>query len=73
MRPLQYNNDGGFILTEFLESDTPKYAVISHRWGAEEVTFRDLMDATSKSKTGYARAYYASISQLLLKRGGAGR
>ena len=53
MRLLQYNSDGDFSLTEFFESDIPKYAILSHRWGAEEITFKDLIDGTSKSKAGY--------------------
>ena len=55
MRLLQYNNDGDFSLTEFFESDIPKYAILSHRWGAEEVTFKDLIDGISKSEAGYGK------------------
>jgi hypothetical protein len=58
MRLLQYNNDGDLSLTEFFESDIPKYAILSHRWGAEEVTFKDLMDGTSKSKAGYGKIQF---------------
>ena len=58
MRLLQYNNDGEFNLTEFFESDIPKYAILSHRWGAEEVTFKDLIDGTSKSKAGYSKIQF---------------
>ncbi|KFY31812.1 hypothetical protein V493_00775 [Pseudogymnoascus sp. VKM F-4281 (FW-2241)] len=53
MRLLHYNSDGDFSLTEFFESDIPKYAILSHRWGAEEITFKDLIDGTSKSKASY--------------------
>jgi hypothetical protein len=55
MRLLHYNNDGDFSLTEFFDSDIPKYAILSHRWGAEEVSFKDLMDGTSKSKASYGK------------------
>jgi hypothetical protein len=55
MRLLQYDSDGDFSLTEFFESDIPKYAILSHRWGAEEVTFKDMIDGTSKSKAGYGK------------------
>ncbi|KAL5347679.1 Vegetative incompatibility protein HET-E-1 [Pseudogymnoascus australis] len=55
MRLLRYNNNGDFSLTENFESDIPKYAILSHRWGAEEVTFKDLIDGTSKSKAGYGK------------------
>jgi hypothetical protein len=60
MRLLQYNNDGGFSLTEFFESDIPKYAILSYRWGTEEVTFKDLLDGKSKSKSK-SKAGYGKI------------
>jgi hypothetical protein len=60
MRLLQHNKDGDFSLTEFFESDIPEYAILSHRWGAEEVTFKDLMDSTSKSKSK-SKAGYSKI------------
>jgi hypothetical protein len=56
MRLVQYNHDGDFSLTGFFESDIPKYAILSHRWEADEVTtLKDLVDGTSKSKAGYAK------------------
>jgi hypothetical protein len=58
MRLLQYNSDGDFSLTEFVESDIPKYAILSHRWEAEEVTFKDLVDVTSKSKASYGKIQF---------------
>jgi hypothetical protein len=56
MRLLERNNGGEFNLTKDLfGDDIPKYAILSHTWGAdtEEITFRDLMDGTGKSKAGY--------------------
>ncbi|KAH6725060.1 beta transducin-like protein HET-D2Y [Leptodontidium sp. MPI-SDFR-AT-0119] len=56
MRLLEYNCDGEFSLTkDFLAGMIPEYAILSHTWGAdtEEVTFRDLIDGTGKSKAGY--------------------
>ncbi|PMD65105.1 HET-domain-containing protein [Hyaloscypha bicolor E] len=53
MRLLQLDGKGNPSLTEFFEDDIPEYAILSHRWGAEEVTFKDLTDGTSKDKTGY--------------------
>jgi len=52
MRLLQSDNDGNLSLTEFFESAIPNYAILSHRWGTDEVTFKDLTDGTSKSKAG---------------------
>ncbi|CAG8982452.1 hypothetical protein HYALB_00014077, partial [Hymenoscyphus albidus] len=58
MRLLQFNNDGDFSLTEFFEGDIPEYAILSHRWEAGEVTFKDLTDGTSKGKAGYSKIQF---------------
>jgi hypothetical protein len=58
MRLLQSDGDGNLSLAEFFEDDIPEYAILSHRWGAEEVTFRDLTDGTSKVKTGYDKIQF---------------
>jgi hypothetical protein len=55
MRLLQYNNETDFSLTEFFESDIPKYAILSHRWEAEEATFEDLQNGTGTKKAGYEK------------------
>ncbi|KAH7084570.1 heterokaryon incompatibility protein-domain-containing protein [Paraphoma chrysanthemicola] len=56
MRLLQMDADGAFSLDEYF-SDIPRYAILSHRWGAdnEEVTFKDLEEGTGKSKAGYRK------------------
>ena len=56
MRLLERNNAGEISLTKYLVGDgIPRYAILSHTWGAdtEEVSFKDLMDGTGKSKPGY--------------------
>src|ERR1700743_2617322 len=56
MRLLKLNDTGEFGLTKyFVSDDIPHYAILSHTWGAdtEEVSFKDMMDGTSKRKTGY--------------------
>jgi len=56
MRLLEHRNAGEFSLTkELVGDDIPPYAILSHTWGAddEEVTFKDLVEGTGKSKTGY--------------------
>ncbi|KUJ10917.1 HET-domain-containing protein [Mollisia scopiformis] len=57
MRLLERNNDGEFSLTKDFGDHVFRYAILSHTWGAdtEEVTFRDLMDGTGKSKAGYGK------------------
>jgi hypothetical protein len=51
---LQYNNDSEFGLTTFFADKIPqKYAILSHTWEAEEVTFEDLQNRTGRKKAGY--------------------
>jgi hypothetical protein len=51
MRLLEYN-DGEFSLTQFFD-DIPPYAILSHIWGLEEVTFKDMADENGISKAGF--------------------
>ena len=55
MRLLKLNDVGGFSLTLFREHEIPPYAILSHTWGTEEVTFRDLTDGTGEQKIGYQK------------------
>ncbi|KAI0479901.1 vegetative incompatibility protein HET-E-1 [Xylaria cf. heliscus] len=45
---------------ERLPSDIPPYAILSHRWGPDEVTFQDLGDDTASSKHGYDKIRFCS-------------
>ena len=58
MRLLQSDSDGNLSLTESFEDDIPEYAILSHRWEAGEVTFKDLIDGTSKGKAGYGKIQF---------------
>jgi hypothetical protein len=58
MRLLKCNNDSELSLTkDFVGSEIPEYAILSHTWGAdtEEVIYRDLIDGTGKNKVGYEK------------------
>ncbi|KAF7953346.1 hypothetical protein EAE96_006556 [Botrytis aclada] len=58
---LKYNSEGQFDLaSNFAGSDTPKYAILSHTWGADtdELTFQDLMNGTGKDKSGYQKLQF---------------
>src|ERR1700722_15908795 len=57
MRLLKLKDDGEFSLIEFVGNNIPRYAILSHTWGAddEEVTFKDLMEGTGKGKAGYEK------------------
>jgi hypothetical protein len=56
MRLLLRSDSGEFGLTKDLVGDDtiPPYAILSHTWQeGQEVTFKDWMDGTGKSKTGH--------------------
>jgi hypothetical protein len=56
MRLLLRSDTGETSFTkDFIGDDPiPPYAILSHTWKeGQEVTFRDLMDGTGQSKTGY--------------------
>lgn len=45
-----------FSLTKFDPQNIPsEYAIFSHRWGADEVTFKDLENGAGKTKAGYKK------------------
>ena len=51
MRLLHYN-DGEFSLTQFFDK-IPRYAILSHTWGPEEATFKDMTEGNGASKNGF--------------------
>lgn len=57
MRFLKLGCQDGLSLTEDLIDDIPKYAILSHTWGADidEVTFADLRDGLGRDKMGYTK------------------
>lgn len=38
-------------LQEFFERDTPPYAILSHRWGIEEILYQDMISTADQTKT----------------------
>ena len=56
MRLLEHLPNGDFRLTEkFLNDAIPQYAILSHTWGGEEVTYEDMVEASDRNKAGYAK------------------
>ncbi|KAH8759522.1 heterokaryon incompatibility protein-domain-containing protein [Diaporthe sp. PMI_573] len=53
MRLLHRSDTGAICLTEDVVKNIPPYAILSHRWGAEEVTFQEISDGTGQTKRGY--------------------
>ncbi|OAG06300.1 HET-domain-containing protein [Paraphaeosphaeria sporulosa] len=57
MRLLRYEDDGRLTITSFDDDAIPRYAILSHTWGAdtEEVTFAELAQGEGKHKSGYKK------------------
>jgi hypothetical protein len=57
MRLLRHDEDGQLTITSFDDNTIPRYAILSHTWGAdaEEVTFADLAEGGGKHKSGYEK------------------
>jgi hypothetical protein len=54
MRLLHYNEVGDLLFTSFEEGSVPPYAILSHRWGIDEVVFGDLhVEYDLVTKHGY--------------------
>jgi hypothetical protein len=58
MRFLKAEVGGGFSLTWFEPNQHPPYAILSHRWEAEEVTFQDMKNGSPSSKAGYKKIQF---------------
>ena len=65
MRLLEHNDAGVFSLIEIpLGGDAPPYAILSHTWSAEEVSFKDLVDCTGKDRLGYKKIQFCGEQTL---------
>jgi len=53
MRLLEIKGPGEFGLIQVATHNTLPYAILSHTWTAQEVTYQDLMSGAGKSKSGY--------------------
>ncbi|PQE24952.1 hypothetical protein CJF32_00007294 [Rutstroemia sp. NJR-2017a WRK4] len=62
MRLLHLNNHGELSWAKQFYETEPAYAILSHAWEAdsEEVSFKDLMEGTSKSKPGYRKIQFCA-------------
>jgi len=46
-------------LKEFFDDAIPIYAILSHTWGEDEVTFQDILKPECRKKIGYVKINYA--------------
>jgi hypothetical protein len=60
MRLLRTNADNSLSLTWFNGNHLPRYAILSHTWGDEEVTFNDIRAGEGRDKAGFRKIrFYA--------------
>ncbi|KAH7382109.1 hypothetical protein BKA64DRAFT_747820 [Cadophora sp. MPI-SDFR-AT-0126] len=55
MRLLYFKDDGTLTFTDFQRQKPPPYAILSHTWSEEEVTFQDLSYGISSSLAGFKK------------------
>jgi hypothetical protein len=55
MRLLERKPDGSLVFREFIGSPVPAYAILSHTWGKEEVSFQEAEAGTGKHKAGWKK------------------
>lgn len=60
MRLLQYSENGELSIHSFDDQNIPRYAILSHTWGADrdEVSFADLQIDGGKTKPGYQKILF---------------
>ena len=55
MRLLEIKSPGEFSLIQVATHNTLPYAILSHTWTGQEVTYQDLISGAGKSKSGYEK------------------
>lgn len=50
-------NTDTYLFEEFLERTVPDYAILSHTWKEEEVSYADYVESKDPRKKGFAKIY----------------
>jgi len=58
MRLLHFDETGELRWTVFKKDAIPPYAILSHTWGDDEVTYEDLINKTAEQKIGYEKIQF---------------
>jgi hypothetical protein len=60
MRLVRFDGGNSFSLVEFDDDQIPPYAILSHRWGADqdEVTFQDMSEGRYRNRPGYTKLVF---------------
>jgi tetratricopeptide (TPR) repeat protein len=60
MRLLHFDRSERLVSTNFSGKSIPPYAILSHRWGDDEVLFEDLRSDMYKEKEGYRKIKFCA-------------
>jgi hypothetical protein len=60
MRLLKLDDNGELSLIEPPPGTTLEYAILSHTWGAGEVTYEEMTNGTGKDKPGYRKLMFCA-------------
>lgn len=60
IRLLQRTPDGEIVFREPTSADVPAYAILSHTWEKEEVSFQDVVAGTGKGKAGWDKLQFCA-------------
>jgi hypothetical protein len=60
IRLLQRKINGEIVFHECTTGDVPIYAILSHTWGKEEISFQDMEAGADKSKAGWKKIEFCA-------------
>ena len=60
MRLLERKPNGDLVLHNFIGTDVPAYAILSHTWGTEEVSLQEVEAGTGKNKDGWKKIEFCA-------------
>jgi len=60
MRLLERNPTGDLVLKKFIGTNIPAYAILSHTWGEDEVTFQEAKSGAGKNKDGWKKIAFCA-------------
>ena len=58
MRLLSLSQRGDLAWEEFSQDEIPSYAILSHTWGTEEITFVELINGHARRKAGFRKVIF---------------
>jgi hypothetical protein len=60
MRLIHYGQDGSLTLRSYFHAEVPRYAILSHTWGDDEVLYQDFVGNTAKGRAGFSKLMFCA-------------